>query len=119
MQSEFSTLREKTRLSFEELSERLEYGVSTLYGWENGKAKPRKAVMETLRGIVDEVNKNPKKGNAAFTSTPLAFIRACIMPAQPLSVAIIKSIEIVLNITFPYVGWQPQNPGKVSTKTVK
>lgn len=65
--SEFATLREKSRLSFEELSERLGYGVSTLYRWERGETSPRRAVLETLRGIVAEITGRAGNENSAFT----------------------------------------------------
>lgn len=65
--SEFAALREKSRLSFEELSERLGYGVSTLYRWERGETAPRKAAIEALRKIVDEITGQPSNTNQAFT----------------------------------------------------
>jgi DNA (cytosine-5)-methyltransferase 1 len=66
--TEFAQLHEKSRLSIEELAERLDYGVSTLYKWERGETKPRKAAIEMLRRIVEDAHK-PKNGvseGAAF-----------------------------------------------------
>lgn len=66
--TEFARLREKSRLSIEDLSEPLGYAVSTLYKWERGETKPRKAAIEMLRKIVEDVHK-PKSGfgeGAAF-----------------------------------------------------
>ncbi|MCC6597771.1 MAG: DNA (cytosine-5-)-methyltransferase [Alphaproteobacteria bacterium] len=66
--TEFARLREKSRLSIEELAERLDYGVSTLYKWERGETKPRKAALEMLRRIVEETHR-PANGfseGAAF-----------------------------------------------------
>ena len=54
--TEFAALREKSRLSIDELSERLDYGVSTLYKWERGETKPRKAAIEILKQIVADVH---------------------------------------------------------------
>jgi DNA (cytosine-5)-methyltransferase 1 len=65
--TEFATLREKSRLSFEELSERLGYGVSTLYRWERGETAPRKAAIEALRKIVSEISGKASNANEAFT----------------------------------------------------
>ena len=65
--TEFAALREKSRLSFEELSERLGYGVSTLYRWERGETAPRKAAIEALRKIVGEIAGKASNANEAFT----------------------------------------------------
>ncbi|MBL8713172.1 MAG: DNA (cytosine-5-)-methyltransferase [Alphaproteobacteria bacterium] len=65
--TEFALLREKTRLSFEDLSTRLGYGVSTLYRWERGDTVPRRTVMETLKGIVSEIKGKSENENSSFT----------------------------------------------------
>lgn len=54
--SEFSALREKSRLSIEQLAETLGFGVSTLYKWERGETRPRKAAVEMLRRIVEDTH---------------------------------------------------------------
>lgn len=65
--TEFAALREKSRLSHEELSKRLGYGVSTLYRWDRGETAPRKAVLESLREIVNKITGHAGNENTAFT----------------------------------------------------
>jgi DNA (cytosine-5)-methyltransferase 1 len=65
--TEFAALREKSRLSHEELSKRLGYGVSTLYRWDRGEAAPRRAVLEAMREIVNKITGYADNENTAFT----------------------------------------------------
>lgn len=64
--TEFAILREKSRLSYEELSLKLGYGLSTLYKWERGDTSPRRAAIETLRAIVAEIS-GKAHANQSFT----------------------------------------------------
>lgn len=49
--NEFSSLREKTGLSIEELTKELGFSARTLYRWERGETKPRKAAIRVLREL--------------------------------------------------------------------
>lgn len=49
--SEFSELRRKAGLSVPEAAIRVGYDERTAYRWERGDTKPRKVVLETLRGL--------------------------------------------------------------------
>lgn len=49
--NEFSVLREKTGLSIEELTKELGFSARTLYRWERGETKPRKAAIRVLREL--------------------------------------------------------------------
>jgi DNA (cytosine-5)-methyltransferase 1 len=61
---EFSTLRQQAGLSVPEAAQRLGYGERTVYRWEAGETKPRKAVLDLLRTM---------KANGATPRAPSAF----------------------------------------------
>lgn len=61
--NEFSELRERAGLSIAEAAAVTGYGERTLFRWENGETKPRKAVLELIRSHVKR----------AASSTPAAF----------------------------------------------
>lgn len=65
-QTEFSTLRQKTGLSIEDVAERLDCAPRTLYRYENGKTKPRKPVLDSLRQIAYENKQSDSKFNFRF-----------------------------------------------------
>lgn len=54
--TEFAQLLEKTGLDKEEVAARLEYNIRTIYRWEAGETKPRKAVIEWLSKIAETQN---------------------------------------------------------------
>lgn len=47
--TEFSRLRQQAGLSIEEVAERVGFSISTLYRWERGEGKPRKAAIHYLQ----------------------------------------------------------------------
>ena len=49
--SEFSALRQKAGLSIQEAADALGYQDRTVYRWESGATRPRRAVMEALRAL--------------------------------------------------------------------
>ncbi|MCB9992245.1 MAG: DNA (cytosine-5-)-methyltransferase [Hyphomicrobiaceae bacterium] len=49
--SEFSELRQQAGLSIKEAAEKLGYASRQVYRWDKGEAKPRKAVLETLKSL--------------------------------------------------------------------
>jgi len=49
--TEFSTLRQQAGLSVPEVAERTGYCERTVYRWEIGETKPRKAVLDILRSL--------------------------------------------------------------------
>ncbi|PKQ09198.1 MAG: DNA (cytosine-5-)-methyltransferase [Alphaproteobacteria bacterium HGW-Alphaproteobacteria-12] len=49
--SSFSILRQQAGLRIEQLPDVLGFSISTLYRWERGETKPRKAALATLEGI--------------------------------------------------------------------
>jgi DNA (cytosine-5)-methyltransferase 1 len=49
--TDFSTLRQQAGLSVPEAAERTGYCERTVYRWETGEVKPRKAVLDLLRSI--------------------------------------------------------------------
>jgi DNA (cytosine-5)-methyltransferase 1 len=51
-QSDFSRLRQLAGVSIEQLAPRVGFSVRTLYRWERGEAKPRKAALHVLDEIV-------------------------------------------------------------------
>ena len=61
--TEFSRLRQEAGLSLPDTAERTGYCLRTIYRWENGETKPRKAAIECLQGIV----KGKKAGEGQFT----------------------------------------------------
>jgi DNA (cytosine-5)-methyltransferase 1 len=65
---EFSTLRQKAGLSVSEAAIRTGYAERTVYRWETGEGKPRKAVLELLRAIKSGERTTRSK---AFTSIDL------------------------------------------------
>lgn len=64
--TEFSSLRQKANLSVPEAATRLGYTERQIYRWENGEAKPRRAVLDLLRSI-QPVAKPARQNNHAFT----------------------------------------------------
>lgn len=64
-ESEFSKLRTLAGLSIDEVCELGGYSQSTLYRWESGKVKARKAAVELLQRIIRERHQKGS-GNAAF-----------------------------------------------------
>jgi DNA (cytosine-5)-methyltransferase 1 len=52
--SDFSTLRQQAGLSIAEAAVRTGYGERTVYRWETGEARARKAVLDLLRTIAAE-----------------------------------------------------------------
>jgi DNA (cytosine-5)-methyltransferase 1 len=67
--SDFSTLRQQAGLSVSEAAQRTGYGERTVYRWEAGEAKPRKAVLDLLRTL-NAAGKPPVIG-AVFTFVDL------------------------------------------------
>lgn len=63
-ESEFRLLRGKTGIPIENLSGILGFSSRTIYRWENGESKPRKAAMELLKqmteGRAEEINDTGK-----------------------------------------------------------
>jgi DNA (cytosine-5)-methyltransferase 1 len=64
-ESDFSRLRQQAGLSIEQLAERVGFSVRTLYRWERGEAKPRKAALHVLDEIVRSARQPPADA-AAF-----------------------------------------------------
>lgn len=62
----FSSLREKTGLSIEQLSSRLGYSVRTLYRWDNGASKPREAAIRVLQQIAESRTSEDKQPRFSF-----------------------------------------------------
>lgn len=58
--TDFSTLRARTGLSIEALSEELGFSVRTLYRWENGEAQPRKAAISHLKSLLESAPHAPE-----------------------------------------------------------
>jgi len=52
--AKFKELRNKSGMSVVELAERLGYNRRTVYRWENGETKPKRAVIEHLRSFIRE-----------------------------------------------------------------
>jgi len=63
MQStDFSSLRARTGLSIEDLSDELGFSIRTLYRWENGETRPRQAALNILKSLAEggpDGNKEP------------------------------------------------------------
>ena len=68
MQNEFSHLRQQAGLSVAAAAALLGYNERTVYRWENGDAPPRKAAIETLRGVA------AKAANSADAAGEFTFI---------------------------------------------
>ena len=64
-QADFSDLRKQAGLSLEELSGQVGFSVRTLYRWERGETKPRKAAIRILENIVKQTRPNIE-GETAF-----------------------------------------------------
>ncbi len=60
-QTDFSDLRKRTGLSYEDLSEQVGFSVRTLYRWERGETKPRKAAIRILEGIVRDTRPDTRE----------------------------------------------------------
>jgi DNA (cytosine-5)-methyltransferase 1 len=56
-ESDFSRLRQQAGLSIEQLAQRVGFSVRTLYRWERGKGKPRRAALHVLDEIVRSVRR--------------------------------------------------------------
>lgn len=56
--SEFSVLRQQAGLSIQEAAERTGYCERTIYRWELGEAKPRKAALDILKSVRPKVVKD-------------------------------------------------------------
>lgn len=66
-QIQFSVLRQQAGLRMEQLPDLLGFSLSTLYRWERGETKPRKAALETLKGIAGGKHKpEPTEANFRF-----------------------------------------------------
>jgi len=63
-QSEFSELRTKAGVSIDELVETVGFSRRTLYRWENGEARPRKAAVQVLDGMIRDNCKKQSSGGA-------------------------------------------------------
>jgi DNA (cytosine-5)-methyltransferase 1 len=66
LESDFSRLRQQAGLSIEQLAERVGFSVRTLYRWERGQAKPRKAALHVLDEIVRSA-RQPAPERPAFS----------------------------------------------------
>lgn len=64
--TEFSKLRTLAGLSIDQLCELGGYSQSTLYRWESGKSKARKAALELLQRIIHERHQKGAGNAAAF-----------------------------------------------------
>jgi DNA (cytosine-5)-methyltransferase 1 len=64
--TEFSSLRQQTGLSVAEAAARTGYGERTVYRWETGETKPRKAVLEFLRTLKTSDELQPKPSSFTF-----------------------------------------------------
>jgi DNA (cytosine-5)-methyltransferase 1 len=67
--SEFSTLRQQAGLTVPETAHRTGYGERTVYRWEAGETKPRKAALDLLRTI--KSNSNTRLPTHTFTFVDL------------------------------------------------
>lgn len=63
MNNEFSTLLKQVPFSIEETAKLLGFSVSTLYQWEQGKAKPREAAVHALKSILSKQPTKSFEGN--------------------------------------------------------
>ena len=54
-ETEFATLRERSGLTVQEVAERAEKSLRTVYRWENGQTNPGRPVLEMLRRLAVEV----------------------------------------------------------------
>lgn len=63
--TEFSVLRERTGASIEELAEKTGYSPATIYRWERGEVRPRKAALSVLRSMLDS-SKAEDRDRSAF-----------------------------------------------------
>lgn len=66
--SEFASLRQQAGLSVEKLAEEIGFSVRTLYRWERGETRPRKAAVVFLEKFIRE--KHPK----AFEDSSFTFV---------------------------------------------
>jgi DNA (cytosine-5)-methyltransferase 1 len=65
--NEFAQLRQKAGLSVSEVAEIAGFSLSSAYRWDRGTQVPRRAVLETLRGVIDErVAKSPVEPGFTF-----------------------------------------------------
>lgn len=58
---DFASLRARTGLSIDELSEKLDYSPRQLYRWETGEHKPRTTIIQALKLLIE-----PKGSNNNF-----------------------------------------------------
>lgn len=64
--SHFSQLRIQAGLSIEELADMAGFSVRTLYRWENGEVRARKAATELLKRMIAERRQPEPQGDPAF-----------------------------------------------------
>lgn len=65
--NEFAQLRERAGLSISEAAEIVGFSPSSAYRWDRGEQEPRKAVLETLRRVVDSrVSTRPRDCGFTF-----------------------------------------------------
>ena len=64
--SEITVLREKAGLSIEEFAVKIGYSSRRVYDWEQGKAKPRAAIIDYLNRAADISNNNTNQKPAEF-----------------------------------------------------
>lgn len=64
--SEFSCLRASAGISIDELAETTGFSKRTIYRWESGEARPRKAAVSLLTTLANKARPEPEKGRAAF-----------------------------------------------------
>jgi DNA (cytosine-5)-methyltransferase 1 len=66
MASEFAVSRERAGLTVEEAADQTGFTVKTIYRWENGESKPRKAALELMLKLANRSNSNGG-GSGDFT----------------------------------------------------
>ena len=64
--SEFSRLRASAGISIDELAETTGFSRRTIYRWESGEARPRKAAVSLLTTLANKTRPEPVEGTAAF-----------------------------------------------------
>lgn len=64
--SEFAILRASVGISIDELAEATGFSRRTIYRWESGEARPRKAVLSLLSGLVGKERKGVKEKAVIF-----------------------------------------------------
>lgn len=64
--SEFATVRQQAGLSIPETAARTGYGERTIYRWETGETKPKRAVIELLRNMTPASHGNGDRSHFTF-----------------------------------------------------